>query len=72
MAQLELQIPVKQRRDVLDALEERGVEAEIRPAHGEGSDNRCILDISGSVKNVNEAVLQVLDRFSISVESDAD
>jgi hypothetical protein len=72
MTHLELSIPVKQRRDVLDALDDQGIEAQIRPVHGEDSGSRCILDIADGVKNVNEMVNAVLGRFNIPVESDAD
>lgn len=72
MAQLELSIPVKQRRDVLDALDEEGIEAKIWPAHDESDGNRCFLVVTGGVKNVKAMVNAVLGRFSIPVESDAD
>ena len=69
MAQFELDIPLKKRADVVDALNRRGLQAEIRRAR-EATGDRCVLIISNAVMNVQQAIEDVLRDLRID-RSDA-
>ena len=68
METFQASIPVKQRMDVVDALADDGVNADIVDS-GEGS-HRCVIRVTGSTKDARTTVRSVLGSHNLSLLDD--
>ncbi len=67
METFQASIPVKQRMDVVDALDEHNVRAEITD-QGEG--NRCLIRVAGPLKDARTTVRAVLATHKLRLLND--